>query len=89
MSLVYLLTLFDVFTIFPRMTTFRPGRVPHLQLRVPLLRVQLQPRGLPQQAPGAAGKGQHQEGGGAHHQLHFAHPGTDYNISPRVQWIFH
>ena len=57
---------------------FAPGRLPHLQLCVPLLRLQLQPSGLPEQAPRLTVEGQDSQGGGAHNQLRIVNSGSNF-----------
>lgn len=64
-----------------------PGRVPYVQLRLPLVRVQLRPRGLPRQAPRPPVQGRSPQGAGAHHQLRLAHPGKERNNF--YVWSYH
>ena len=56
------------------------GRLPDLLLRLALVRLQRQPRGLPQQAPRPPGQSLHPQGRGAHHQLHLTHLGKDLGL---------
>ena len=56
------------------------GRLPDLLLRLALVRLQRQPRGLPQQAPRPPGQSLHPQGRGAHHQLHLSHSGKDLGL---------
>ena len=56
------------------------GRLPDLLLCLALVRLQRQPRGLPQPAPRPPGQSLHPQGRGAHHQLHLPHSGKDLGL---------
>ena len=53
------------------------GSLPDLLLRLALVRLQRQPRGLPQPPPRPPSQSPHPQGRGAHHQLHLPHPGKE------------